>query len=159
MTTFSRFGTGFALTVAIASATALSCGSSDDGGGKVATGGTSSGGVAGSVAGGGSAGTGTGGIAQGGSAGVASGGFAGVSSGGFAGQNSGGSAGAINWGPYPAGPYGHDVGSTIADLHWEGFVNETGGVSSDQLPITDYGTDAMRKSGKPYGLIHVSAFT
>ncbi len=129
-----------AVSVAITVFGAFACGSSDDGG-KVATGG--SGGV---VSGGGS-----GGIAQGGMAGFLTGGFAGVSSGGV--------AGAFNFGPYPPGPYGHDVDLTIADLAWEGYVNETGAVSSDQMPYVDYGTDAMRKSGKAYGLIHVSADT
>jgi hypothetical protein len=130
-------------------ASAFACSSDDSSSGKTATGGggTSSGGG------------GSGGVAQGGMAGLPSGGSAGLGSGGFAGVSSGGSAGAVNWGPYPSGPYGHDVGSTIADLHWEGYVNETGVEQSDQVPFVDYGTDAMRTSGKSYGLIHVSAFT
>lgn len=122
----------------------FACGSDDDGGGQVATGGTTSGGSGGTTTGGG---------------GVAQGGTGGLLTGGSAGSSAGGSAGAVNWGPYPAGPYGHAVGDTIADLAWEGYVNETGQLSSDQLPYVDYGTDAMRKSGRPYGLIHVSAFT
>jgi hypothetical protein len=126
-------------------ATALGCGGDDSSGGGSATGGTTSGGNGGTVTGGGS-----GGIAQGGSGGVTGGGTAGTTSG-------GGSAG-VTWGPYPAGPYGHNVGDTIADLKWEGYVNETGAAQSDTLPYVDYGTDAMRKSGKAYGLIHLSAF-
>ena len=127
----------------------LACGS-DDSGGSVATGG-----AAGAVSGG-SGGTltgGTGGTLTGGSGGTLTGGAAGVA--GVAGVAGTGGIAA----EYPAGPYGNEVGDTIANLAWEGYVNDTGAVSSDTLPYVDYGTDAMRKSGKAYGLIHISAST
>lgn len=145
---FRNFATYLALGSVVVAG--FACGSDGDGGGQVATGGTTSGGGGGTTSGGGGTTTGGGGVAQGGSGGLVTGGTAGTSS--------GGSAGAV-WGPYPAGPYGHNVGDTIADLAWEGYVNETGQQSSDTLPYGDYGTDAMRKSGKAYGLIHISAFT
>jgi hypothetical protein len=144
---FRNLATYLALTSILVAA--FACGSDDGGGGPVATGGTSGGG--GTTTGGGGTTTGGGGVAQGG--------MGGLLTGGTAGSNAGGFAGAVNWGPYPAGPYGHEVGDTIADLAWEGYVNDTGQQSSDTLPYVDYGTDAMRKSGKAYGLIHISAFT
>jgi hypothetical protein len=112
---------------------------------------------------------GSGGLATGGSGGGVTGGAGGTLTGGAGGALTGGSAGvagsagtagaggiAAN---YPPGPYGNDVGDTIADLKWEGYVNETADSQSDAKPYMDYGTDAMRKSGKRYGLIHISAFT
>ncbi len=112
--------------------------------------GPTSGGGSGGVAVGGSGGVGTGGVGTGGV------GTGGVSSGGTAGTA--GAGGSISE-QYPDGPYGNDVGDTIANLAWEGHVNDTADVSSDQKPFVDYGTDGMRKSGRKYGLIHLSAFT
>ncbi|MEZ4227092.1 MAG: hypothetical protein R3B13_39505 [Polyangiaceae bacterium] len=114
---------------------------------------------------GGTAAGGSGGVALGGNGGALTGGTAGSVSGGTAGIGAAaGSSGASGAGggiavEYPAGPYGNEVGDTIANLQWEGYVNETGDVQSDSKPYMDYGTDAMRKSGKRYGLIHISAFT
>ncbi|MBK7581945.1 MAG: hypothetical protein IPI67_17275 [Myxococcales bacterium] len=131
---------------------AVACGSDDSsgggGGGSVASGGggVSSGGVS-------SGGVGSGGVNSGG-------GSAGIASGGVAGQGlDAGTDAPINYGPYPAGPYGNNVGDTIANLAWEGYLNVAAQVSSDTLPYVDYSTDEMRKSGKPFGLIHISAFT
>jgi len=128
------------------------CGSDSSSSGPSGTGGAS--GSGGSTTGGSG---GSGGTSVGGSSGSGTGGSAGQ--GGSAGSASGGSAGSVSYGPYPSSPYGHQVGDTIADLAWEGFVNETGAQQSDLVPFVEYGTDAMRKSGKSYGLIHVSAFT
>ncbi len=110
--------------------------------------------------------SGGGGVAAGGSGGVVTGGSGGTVSGGAGGALTGGTAGVAGTAGaggiaanYPAGPYGNEVGDTIADLKWEGYVNETADAQSDSKPYMDYGTDAMRKSGKRYGLIHISAFT
>lgn len=89
-----------------------------------------------------------------GSGGLASGGAAGSG-----GSMDAGTDAPVNYGPYPAGPYGNEVGDTIANLAWEGYVNTAGAAPAHTLPYGDYSTDEMRKSGKPYGLIHISAFT
>lgn len=126
--------------------------SSDDGGksgagGSVASGGGSGGSISG----------GSGGVVAGGSGGIGTGGLAsgGVSGAGTGGLDAGSDA-PVDPGPYPGGPYGNAVGDTIANVAWEGYVNVTGAASSDTLPYVDYSTDEMRKSGKAYGLIHVS---
>lgn len=144
-----RISAGLALTMALGLG-AAACGSGDGGGGS------GSGGTA--QSGGGSGGT----QQSGGSGGLASGG---AGSGGLAsgGAGSGGMDAStdapIDYGPYPAGPYGNEVGDTIANLAWEGYVNTAGAAPAHTLPYGDYSTDEMRKSGKPYGLIHISAFT
>jgi hypothetical protein len=51
------------------------------------------------------------------------------------------------------------VGDVIANLAWEGYVNDTAAATSNTLPWKSYGSDDMRKSGKGYGLVHLSAFT
>ena len=155
-----RIALGLALVASFS--LAVACGSDDSsgggsggsvasGGGGVSSGGVSSGGV--SSGGVSSGGVGSGGVNSGG-------GSAGIASGGVAGQGlDAGTDAPINYGPYPAGPYGNNVGDTIANLAWEGYVNVAAQVSSDTLPYVDYSTDEMRKSGKPFGLIHISAFT
>lgn len=135
-----RIAGGLALAVALAG-----CGSDDGGGGS-----------GGAQSGGGSGGASSGGSTSGGSGGLASGGTAG---GGLDGGSDAPSDAPIDYGPYPAGPYGNQVGDTIANLAWEGYVNVSGAAASDTLPYVDYSTDEMRKSGKAYGLIHISAFT
>lgn len=105
-------------------------------------------------------GGGSGGVAQSGGSGGLSAGAGGVATGGSAGGALDAGADApIDYGPYPPGPYGNAVGDTIANLAWEGYVNITAAASSDTLPYGDYSTDDLRKSGRPYGLIHISAFT
>ena len=124
------------------------CGSDDDSSGSGGV--TSSGGSSGSSGSGGQSGGG-GSAGNGGSAGSSGG------NGGTSGSvGSGGSAGVSA--AYPAGPYGNNVGDVIANLAWEGYVNEKGDAQSDSKPYVDYSTDAMRKSGAKYGLIHISAF-
>ncbi len=154
MTKHRRFSVNLALASLLTGALGLgviACGS-DDSSGSAGTGGVATGGAAGALTGG------SGGAVTGGSGGALTGGSGGTVTGG-----AGGLAGAAGSGglaaEYPAGPYGNEVGDTIANLAWEGYVNETGAASSDTLPYVDYGTDAMRKSGKAYGLIHISAFT
>lgn len=94
---------------------------------------------------------GTGGLAQTGGTGAG-----GAATGGVGGALDAGSDAPVNYGPYPAGPYGNAVGDTLANLAWEGYVNLDASASSDTLPYGDYSTDDMRKSGKSYGLIHVA---
>ena len=148
-----RISAGLALVVALAG-----CGSDDSSSGGSGSGGASAGGASsgGASAGGTTSGGGSGGVASGGagSGGVASGGAAGTG-----GSLDAGSDAPVDPGPYPAGPYGNNVGDTIANLAWEGYVNTTGAVASNTLPYVSYSTDEMRKSGKAYGLIHISAFT
>jgi hypothetical protein len=59
---------------------------------------------------------------------------------------------------YPPGPYGSRVGSTLADLSWEGYVNPTaGGLAS----MTTYGPtsmSALRGDRRGYGLVFISEF-
>jgi hypothetical protein len=103
---------------------------------------------------------GSGGLTQSGGSGGLTAGAGGVATGGSAGAGlDAGTDAPVDHGPYPAGPYGNAVGDTIANLAWQGHVNLTGAASSDALPTGDYSTDDMRKSGKAYGLIHLSAFT
>lgn len=147
-----RIASGLVLALAL-----TGCGSDDGGSGGATTGGgggSTSGGSGGSTSGG-SGGSGTGGSSTGGAGtgGLATGG----SSGG--GGTDAGADGPVEYGPYPAGPYGNNVGDTIALLAWEGYVNVSGAAASDTLPYIDYSTDEMRKSGRAYGLIHISAFT
>lgn len=169
---------GFALTFALATA----CGSSDPNTGPSSSalgGSTSSGGGSMLPGNGGTSQTGTGGTHSGsGGNGPGSGGSSGET-GGVAGANagtgganagtggsnagSGGTeatdAGHAPVGPYPAGPYGNSVGATIMNLTLQGYVNATGDAISNTLPFVDkYSLDDVRKTGKPYLLIHVSEF-
>jgi hypothetical protein len=59
---------------------------------------------------------------------------------------------------YPPGPYGRMIGDTIPPLVWEGYVNPTADARSDTKPYGPYSMDALRMSGAPYGLVHVSEF-
>ncbi len=141
-----------ALLTASLTATLIACSSDDATGSAAGGGGVAAGGSGGGVTGG------AGGAVSGGAGGAVSGGAGGALTGGTAGVAGSAGAGGIA-ANYPPGPYGNDVGDTIADLKWEGYVNETADTQSDSKPYMDYGTDAMRKSGKRYGLIHISAFT
>jgi hypothetical protein len=59
---------------------------------------------------------------------------------------------------YPPGPYGARVGSTLADLSWEGYVNPAArGLAS----TTTYGPtsmSALRGGRRGYGLVFISEF-
>ena len=59
---------------------------------------------------------------------------------------------------YPPGPYGNKVGDTIPPLVWEGYVNDQADAVSTTKPYGPYSMDAMRRSGRAYGLVHVSEF-
>jgi hypothetical protein len=145
----------FSLVLALA---VPACGSDDDGGGGTGgasgSGGSSgnggssgSGGSAGSGGSGGSAGSG-GSSGAGGSSG--SGGSAGVAgSSGTGGQSS----------AYPPGPYGKEVGDTVANYAFQGYVNDAGDAISTTKPfVASYTMDDLRKSGKQYAFLHVAQF-
>jgi hypothetical protein len=59
---------------------------------------------------------------------------------------------------YPAGPYGNNVGDTIAPLVWEGYRNDTGDAVSTTKPYGNYSMDDLRRSGKAYAIVHISDF-
>ena len=59
---------------------------------------------------------------------------------------------------YPTGPYGNRMGSVLANLTWEGYVNPTGAAVSNTLPYTTTSLQALRGSGRGYAMVHVSEF-
>ena len=61
-------------------------------------------------------------------------------------------------GGYPAGPYGATVGSTIAPLVWEGYVDLDGAVVATAEPFGPYSMDALRTGGARYAMVHVAEF-
>jgi len=59
---------------------------------------------------------------------------------------------------YPPGPYGSRVGSTLADLSWEGYVNPS---ATGLASTTTYGPtsmSALRGDRRGYGLVFISEF-
>lgn len=60
--------------------------------------------------------------------------------------------------PYPDGPYGNRMGSVLANLTWEGYVNPTGEVISNTLPYTTTSLQALRGNRRGYAMVHVSEF-
>lgn len=60
--------------------------------------------------------------------------------------------------PYPDGPYGNRMGSVLANLTWEGYVNPTGEAISNTLPYTTTSLQALRGNGRGYAMVHVSEF-
>lgn len=63
------------------------------------------------------------------------------------------------YGPYPAGPYGNNVGDVVPDLKWQGYVNPTADVVSTTRPFAATSLDELRRTArKPYALIHASDF-
>ena len=61
-------------------------------------------------------------------------------------------------GPYPAGPYGNNVGEVLANLGLQGYVNPTCESISNTLPFVDYSLDELRRTSARYALVHVSEF-
>lgn len=59
---------------------------------------------------------------------------------------------------YPDGPYGNRMGSVLANLTWQGYVNPTGEAISNTLPFTTTSLQALRGSGRGYAMVHVSEF-
>lgn len=64
----------------------------------------------------------------------------------------------VSVGPYPAGPYGRNMGDVLANLEWEGYVNLAGGVVSTMRPYGPTSLQAMRETGRRYAMVHVSEF-
>lgn len=60
--------------------------------------------------------------------------------------------------PYPDGPYGNRMGSVLANLTWEGYVNPTGEVISNTLPYTTTSLQALRGNRRGYAMVHVIEF-
>ena len=69
----------------------------------------------------------------------------------------GGSCAALST-PYPAEPYGKAVGSVFPPLLWSGHVNETAEGVATTKNIADYSSDDIRKTCKPFALVHISEF-
>lgn len=68
------------------------------------------------------------------------------------------SADADPYGAYPAGPYGIKEGETLQGLAWEGYVNEKADALSTTKPYVSTSLDKLRRTGKGYGLIHISEY-
>lgn len=70
-----------------------------------------------------------------------------------------GSSGTTTPDGYPPAPYGADVGETLPNLAWLGFVSD--GADSGRLanaaPYTSYSLDDARRSGKRFALVHFGA--
>ncbi|MSP59702.1 MAG: hypothetical protein EXR72_05050 [Myxococcales bacterium] len=59
---------------------------------------------------------------------------------------------------YPQGPYGNKVGDTLPPLEWEGYVNDAADAIATTKNFGPYSMDALRKSGRPYAMLHISEF-
>ena len=60
---------------------------------------------------------------------------------------------------YPAGPYGNAVGDTIPPLVWEGYADPLANALASTEPYGTYSMDDLRRSGVPFGVVHVSEFS
>ena len=60
--------------------------------------------------------------------------------------------------PYPAGPYGINVGDVLQNLSWDGYINTTGAVVSTSLPYGPTSLQDLRGNGHGYALVHLSDF-
>ncbi len=61
-------------------------------------------------------------------------------------------------GAYPPGPYGIMEGQVLANLDWVGYVNTAGTAISTTLPFGPTSLQALRGSGRGFGIVHVSEF-
>lgn len=61
-------------------------------------------------------------------------------------------------GSYPAGPYGNTVGATIPPLVWEGYPDPLADAVATTKTYGAYTMDDLRKSGRAFGMVHVSDF-
>ena len=61
-------------------------------------------------------------------------------------------------GAYPAGPYGNTVGAVIPPLVWEGYNDPMADAVATTKTYGSYTMDDLRKSGRAFGMIHVSDF-
>ncbi|MGZ3452339.1 MAG: hypothetical protein ACXWUG_20560 [Polyangiales bacterium] len=66
----------------------------------------------------------------------------------------------VGFGPYPPAPYGNKVGDVMANLQWEGYVNDLADAISNTKPyVASTSMDELRKkASKGYALVHVSEF-
>ena len=60
--------------------------------------------------------------------------------------------------PYPPGPYGSNVGDTIAPLVWEGYVNPSANGIASSAPYTQLAMNDLRKSGNKFALLYAADF-
>ena len=60
-------------------------------------------------------------------------------------------------GPYPAGPYGSNMGDTLEDLQLDGYLNAAGTQLSTTLPYAPVSLQNLRETGRRYALVHTSA--
>ncbi len=65
---------------------------------------------------------------------------------------------AVALGPYPSGPYGTNEGDVLANLQWEGYVDELGDAPAKTKPYVTTSMAAIRSSGRRYALVHLAEF-
>jgi hypothetical protein len=65
-----------------------------------------------------------------------------------------------DFGPFPPGPYGNKVGDVMANLQWEGYLDDLADAVANTKPyVAMTSMDALRKKApKGYALVHVSEF-
>jgi hypothetical protein len=61
-------------------------------------------------------------------------------------------------GGYPAGPYGNTAGATIPPLVWEGYNDPLADAVATTKTYGGYTMDDLRKSGRAFGMVHLSDF-
>jgi hypothetical protein len=100
----------------------------------------------------------SGGGASGGAGTAGGGGTSG--SGGASGSGASGASGADSGvaSAYPSGPYGNNLGDTMPNLSWQGYVNDAADALSTTKPFGPYSMDDLRKSGRPLALMHLSEY-
>ena len=64
------------------------------------------------------------------------------------------------FGPYPSGPYGNTEGAVLANLTWDGYIDEKADAVATTKPfVTGTSLDKLRRlPSKGFGLIHVAEF-
>ncbi len=60
---------------------------------------------------------------------------------------------------YPPGPYGNMIGSTIAPLEWEGYVNPSAQGIATTKTYGAYTMNDLRMSGARYGLLYAADYS
>lgn len=61
-------------------------------------------------------------------------------------------------GVFPSGPYGYEVGQTLADVRFEGYVNAEGRGLSTAQPFRSTSMHELRGGGRGYALVVVAEF-
>ena len=59
---------------------------------------------------------------------------------------------------YPPGPYGSNVGDTIAPLVWEGYVNPTAMGLASKQPYGTFTMDELRQSGNKFAMLYAADY-